>query len=194
MFNLGKTAEKLDQNADAIRYLEGYLAATPTASDADEVRAKLADLRLRTVAPTPPAPPPPPPSRVPPIPALVLMGSGAGILIIGIGCGAGALAAAKTVEGSGGQIFKGAPGDTYAQGQALNAAGIALDVIGGLALAAGGAWTGYWLYKRHKASPTNHTCRIAYSYGTRYRHCRPLLIRHEVIHENLFVCLCTNAQ
>jgi tetratricopeptide (TPR) repeat protein len=149
LFNLGKTAEKLNQTADAIRYLESYLSSNPSATDTTEVRAKLADLRQRADAPAAPltTPPPAAPSKLPPIAALALLGGGAGLLIIGIGCGAGALAAADAIK----------PGTTtstgaLSQGKTLEATAIAFDVIGGLALAAGGAWTGYWLSQRHKAS------------------------------------------
>jgi tetratricopeptide (TPR) repeat protein len=157
LYNLGKTAEKLNQTGDAIRYLEQYLAAMPTAPDAAEVRTKLAELRKRpdaaqTAPPLIGAPPAQPSSR-PPIPALALLGAGAGLLIIGIGCGAGALADQSAIQ----SVVNGKTADpsfnsTYNQGKALNGAAIAFDVLGGLSLAAGGAWTGYWLYQKKKAA------------------------------------------
>lgn len=149
LFNLGKTAEKLNLTADAIRYLEGYLASNPSEADVIEVRAKLVELRKQpTATPAPAAQPTtPPPGKLPPVPALALLGAGAGLLIIGIGCGAGALAAAGSFT-PGSSV----PYSKYTEGKALDAAGIAFDVIGGAALAAGVAWTGYWAYQRSKAN------------------------------------------
>lgn len=150
LFNLGKTAEKLNLTADAIRYLEGYLASNPSEADVTEVRAKLVELRKQpTATPAATAQPttPPPPGKLPPVPALALLGAGAGLLIIGIGCGAGALAAAGSFT-PGSSV----PYSKYTEGKALDAAGIAFDVIGGAALAAGVAWTGYWAYQRSKAN------------------------------------------
>lgn len=149
LFNLGKTAEKLNLTADAVRYLEGYLASNPSDADVTEVRAKLVELRKQTGAttPAPTAQPTAPPGKVPPVPALALLGAGAGLLIVGIGCGAAALAAnGSFTPGSS------VPYSKYTEGRALDAAGIAFDVIGGAALAAGVAWTGYWAYQRSKAS------------------------------------------
>ncbi len=148
LFNLGKTAEKLNLTADAVRYLEGYLASNPSESDVTEVRAKLVELRKQSAAtPATSSQPSAPPGKLPPVPALALMGAGAGLLIIGIGCGAGALAAAGSFT-PGSSV----PYSKYTEGKALDAAGIAFDVIGGAALAAGVAWTGYWAYQRSKAS------------------------------------------
>lgn len=152
LFNLGKTAEKLNQVPEAIRYLEQYLASNPSEADANEVRAKLAALRQLPGASSPPAaalttqPAAAPPSKIPPIPALALMGAGAGLLIVGIGLGGAALASAGSFT-PGSTV----PLSTYTEGKALDAAGIAFDVIGGAALAAGVAWTGYWAYQRSKA-------------------------------------------
>ena len=152
LFNLGKTAEKLNQVPEAIRYLEQYLASNPSEADATEVRAKLAGLRQLPGATAPPSAAPAtqspaaPPSKIPPIPALALMGAGAGLLIVGIGLGGAALSTAGAFT-PGSTV----PYSTYAQGKSLDAAGIAFDVIGGAALAAGVAWTGYWAYQRSKA-------------------------------------------
>ena len=63
---------------------------------------------------------------------------GAGLVLAGLGCGAGALVT--------GQAFDGTPltvpqlNDLTQRGQALNAAAITLDVVGGIALAGGVAW------------------------------------------------------
>ena len=44
LFHLGKTAEKLNQINDAIRFYDGYLLSGPPAKEAAEVRAKLGAL------------------------------------------------------------------------------------------------------------------------------------------------------
>lgn len=133
LYNLAKTAEKLNQPAEAIRYLEQYLATSPPASDAAEVREKLTMLQKASSgvsAATPPAQ-----SKIPPRPALALLGAGAGLLLVGIGFGVASLQA----------------GNTVSQETAYNATAITCDVLGGAGIAAGAAWIGYWLYQRHKA-------------------------------------------
>jgi hypothetical protein len=39
---------------------------------------------------------------------------------------------------------------TQERGKQLSSAAIAFDVLGGLALAAGGGWLGYWFYQRQQ--------------------------------------------
>lgn len=155
LFHLGKTAEKLNQINDAIRFYDGYLLSGPPAKEAAEVRAKLGALDKRAAAapPPPPAPPPAPARKLPPTPALALLGIGVGLLIIGIGCGAGALSDANFVTRSGTStppVAYSKVADAVSRGRALDGAGIAFDVLGGLTLAAGGAWTGYWFYQQSK--------------------------------------------
>lgn len=85
------------------------------------------------------------PSR-PPAGGLALIGVGAGLFIIGLGLGGGALATASQVTADAG------PFDTALddRGRTLNSAGIALDVIGGLALVGGIGWTVGWAVNRRK--------------------------------------------
>ncbi|MFO0577717.1 MAG: tetratricopeptide repeat protein [Polyangia bacterium] len=170
LYNLGKTAEKQNQRRDAIRFLEQYLETKP--QDAPEVEAKLQDLRKAEGLPldgSQPVPPPTAPTaaaatpsprwlvgtqKVPPIPSLALLGTGAAFLIVGIGCGAAALSAANEVQNSNGQPYAGNIASLQARGPALSSAAIAFDVLGGVALAGGGAWLGYWLYLRSKKPET----------------------------------------
>jgi tetratricopeptide (TPR) repeat protein len=171
LYNLGKTAEKQNQRRDAIRFLEQYLETKP--QDAPEVEAKLQVLRKAEGLPEDGSQPlstasgtsTPPVNllqskalvgtqKMPPIPALALLGAGAGFLIIGIGCGAGALTAARELENSNGKPYAGEVSATFDRGRALNDAAIAFDVLGGVMLAGGGAWLGYWVYKRLKHPET----------------------------------------
>jgi tetratricopeptide (TPR) repeat protein len=142
LFNLAKVAEQQSRTDDEVRYLDEYLATSP--KDADEVRARLAKIRR-----------PARKQRLPPTAAMILAGGGVAALIIGIGCGGGAIAAARTVgdPANQGQPFSADLLNTQQSGIQLSRAAIAFDVIGGTALAAGGAWIGYWLYKRRDAKP-----------------------------------------
>lgn len=167
LFNLGKTAEKQNQRRDAIRFLEQYLQTNP--QDAAEVDAKLRELRKAEGLPEDGSVPPPPqqplPSmgqskwlvgtqKSPPLPSLVLLGTGAVFLLAGIGCGAGAIIAAREVENGNGKPYAGEVSDAFTRGRTLSGAAIALDVVGGALLAGGGAWLGYWLYKKNKHPET----------------------------------------
>jgi hypothetical protein len=67
-----------------------------------------------------------------------LVGAGSGLVLIGSGCGAGALATAGQFDGM--PLTRNQINDLTAQGNALNAAAIVLDVVGGLALTAGTGW------------------------------------------------------
>lgn len=102
---------------------------------------------------TPPAPvvPPAPKTEVkagPPTGPIVLLSSGAALLVIGLGLGGGALAASKEVVQGDGTF------DTAldSRGRTLNSAGIAFDVLGGAAFAAGAVWGISWLVK-HRRDP-----------------------------------------
>jgi tetratricopeptide (TPR) repeat protein len=168
LYNLGKTAEKQNQRRDAIRFLEQYMQTNP--QDAAEVEAKLRELRRAEglpedgSQPVPPAQPQPAgmgqskllvgTQKMPPIPSLVLLGTGAAFLIAGIGCGAGAITAAREVENGNGKPYAGEVSAAFTRGRTLSDAAIALDVIGGAMLAGGGAWLGYWIYKKNKHPET----------------------------------------
>lgn len=142
LYNLAKVAEKQGRTEDEERYLKEYVATNP--ADAAEVRARLEQIQKDKPVTV---------SRIPPTPALALVGAGVGALIIGIACGGASLAAARTVAdpANTGKPFTAELFNTQQTGMQLNSAAIAFDVIGGVALAAGGAWIGYWLYQKHKA-------------------------------------------
>lgn len=155
LYNLANTAEKQGEIPAAVRYYEEYLKTNP--DDADAVRTKLEAIRpAGATAPPAAETTAAPVGKIPPVPALALLGAGAGLLIVGIGLGAGALSAASSVgdTANSGMPFAGTWADTERRGQQLSSAAIALDVVGGLALGAGAAWTGYWLYQRKKAAAT----------------------------------------
>lgn len=148
LYNLAKVAEKQARTDDEERYLKEYLATNP--ADASEVRARLEVIQQAKPVSYP---------KLPPTPALALVGAGVGALIIGIACGGASLAAANTVAdpANSGKPFTAELFNTQQTGMQLNSAAIALDVIGGAALAAGGAWIGYWLYQKHKAEQRRPT-------------------------------------
>lgn len=139
LYNLAKIAEKQGRTADEVRYLDEYLATNP--KDADEVRARLAVIRPKAPTTTRPIP----------WPAVGIAAGGAAFLIIGIACGGAALDAANTVASpaNSGKPFNADLFATQERGKQLSSAAIAFDVLGGLALAAGGGWLGYWFYQRH---------------------------------------------
>src|SRR5262249_52230072 len=121
--------------------LEQYLLTNP--KDAPAVRERLEQIRNQHLAA----------SSRPPVPAIGLLAGGGAALIIGIACGGAAIAAANTVAHANNNANPSTADllNTQERGKQLNGAAIAFDVIGGAALAAGGAWLGYWLYKRQKA-------------------------------------------
>jgi tetratricopeptide (TPR) repeat protein len=156
LYNLAQVAQKQGRSADELRYWEEYLATNP--KDVDEVRSRLEQLRKEhpelTQKPSSATPSSPPPSAAHPlpVPALGLAIGGAAALIIGVGCGSAALAAANSVANPAntGMPFTPALYNTQERGKQLNVAAITFDVVGGAALAAGGAWLGYWIYQREK--------------------------------------------
>lgn len=154
LFNLATVARKQNRAKEEAKYLEEYLATGP--KDSAPIKDRIVELRqlYPELAPPPPpgTQPPPPPSKLPPVPALALLGAGTAMLIIGFGCGGAALSAANQVGDTTtpGRPFTAELLLTQERGHQLNSAAIAFDVLGGAALAAGAAWTGYWLYQRHK--------------------------------------------
>jgi len=88
--------------------------------------------------------------RRPFAPMMGLIGAGAATLAIGIACGGAAISAADTVASvsNNGNPFSAELYGIQERGKQLNGAAIALDVIGGIALAGGGTWLGFWLHRR----------------------------------------------
>ena len=150
LHNISMTAERQGKVGEAIDFEQRFYDAKRaelTEREADETQGRLARLRAMLQGGAPSAVPvaavtqPAQPSKRnrPPSGAIALIGGGAGVLLGGIGCGIGALLTAKTIS-DGGNFY---PLDYQAQldrGQALNSAAIALDVVGGVAIAAGTVW------------------------------------------------------
>ena len=160
LHNLCLTAEKQGQFREAIEYEERFLAAKRgelTTAEIDEARGRLLRLREQQshgpqTSPTVPAVPAVAssgPARSaepgargwrPPAGALALLVGGGASLVAGIACGGAALATGSQL-GSG-QAFTLREIDALSgRGNALNASAIALDIAGGVALAAGATWT-----------------------------------------------------
>jgi len=141
LFNLAQVAQKQGRTADEERYLSEYLTYNP--KDSADVRKRLDQIKSERPAEV---------QRLHPA-AIGLLAGGGVALIIGIACGGAAIGAANTVADStnSGKPFTAELFATQERGKQLNSAAIAFDVIGVAALLGGGAWTGYWLYQRHKA-------------------------------------------
>lgn len=152
LYNLAKIAEKQGRTADEVRYLEEYLASKP--QDSETVRARLAVIRPGVQAAGTTAGGTTSGSQASslPWPAIGIAAGGVAFLIIGIACGGAALDAASTVASptNNGKPFNADLFATQERGKQLSAAAIAFDVMGGLALAAGGGWIGYWVYQRQQ--------------------------------------------
>jgi tetratricopeptide (TPR) repeat protein len=149
LINLAQTSAKLDQPADAAKYLEMYVQECPGAPDAPLARQRIDDLHI-AMAIKEGAKPPPAPLRLPPKPALALMGSGAVLLIVGAGLGGGAIAAGQQVgnRDNNNKVFNLDLQNAERRGRALEGAAIAFDVLGALALVSGAAWSFSWLYEQ----------------------------------------------
>lgn len=150
LHNLSLTAERQGKLRDAIDFEERFLAGKPaglTQRDADEAHGRIARLRQNllneVVVPQPVSVPDRvSPSaterrRVPPG-AIGLLVLGSAGLVAGIGCGAGAWSTARTIDGM--PLTVAEVDALTSRGQALDRAGIALDVVGAVALVAGTTW------------------------------------------------------
>ncbi len=161
LFNIARAAEKQGQREDALRYYEKYLATNPP--DAEDIKKTVAVLKQSDggagAAPGVAVPPldggpgwlkgyP----KLPPVPALVTLGAGVAFLAIGIGTGVSALSVQQEVGTASSRYWTGDVAALYDKGKTLNNTAIAFDVLGGIALAGGAAWTGYWIYLRGKQS------------------------------------------
>lgn len=148
LYNLAKIAEKQGRTADEVRYLDEYLATNP--KDSEVVRARLAAIRPTVASASTTTAGSSTQSL--PWPAIGIAAGGAAFLIIGIACGGAAIDAANTVASPSntGKPFNSDLFATQERGKQLSSAAIAFDVLGGLALAAGGGWLGYWFYQRHQ--------------------------------------------
>lgn len=156
LFNLGRTAEKQGQKEEALRYYDQYLTSNP--SDAEDVKKQIAVLResgsISALSPSVVLDGGPAwlkgHAKVPPIAAIAALSAGVVFLAIGIGTGAGALSTQTEVATAQNRYWTGDVANLVDKGNALNGTAIAFNVLGGVALAGGAAWTGYWLYLRSK--------------------------------------------
>lgn len=150
LHNLSMVAERQGKLGEAIDLEQRFYDAKRaelTEREADETQGRLVRLRGMLKGGASPATATPPMTQPvrqvrrtsPPGGALALIGGGAGVLLGGIGCGIGALVTAKTIN-DGGTYYASDYQALVERGQGLNSAAIALDVVGGVALAAGTIW------------------------------------------------------
>lgn len=155
LHNLSETAEKQGQIAEAIDYEEQFLAGQKelTNAETDQARGRILRLRERQNKGTAAASPKQPEARqqsptaaaarsrwVPPAPAIGLVAGGGIALIVGIACGGAALATGRQLAS--GQALTLAEIDAArTRGESLNTAAITFDILGGVALGAGVAWS-----------------------------------------------------
>lgn len=135
--------------AAALDYAKRYLQSARkdlSLREIDEAEGRIVRLqRLQSDATTQPSAQTEP-QKVPrptgwraPAGALALLAGGSGSLIAGLACGGAALSTGAQLRS--GQAFTLREIDTLSsRGEALNAAAIALDTLGGVAIAAGATW------------------------------------------------------
>lgn len=150
LVNLAIVSAKLKQYSEAVKLLESYIAECPNAPDVAAAKLKLDDLRIAEAIQQEGKAKPAEPVHLPPTPALVLLGSGAGVLILGIGLGGGALSFSRSVSDPANQGMPWTP-STESKGRGLDTAGLVLDTLGLVAMAAGGVWTGIHYYQRQNS-------------------------------------------
>ena len=161
LHNLSWTAEKQGRIAAAIDFEERFLSvkgAELATAELDQARGRLVRLRelqareagsgaAAVAAPTTTAAAvaatgsaPGARGWRPPAGALGLLVGGGAALVAGLACGGAAIATGAQLRS--GQAFTLREIEALSsRGEALNGAAIALDVVGGVALTAGGAWT-----------------------------------------------------
>jgi len=159
LHNLSLTAEKQGRYREAIEYEERFIAAAAGLTDEETDQARGRVLRLREqarragTAPEPSRSPSKPQASHeggwrPPQAAIGLLAGGGAALVAGIACGGAALATAAQLGDGTAYTLREIDGIT-GRGQALNAAAITLDAIGGLSVLGGGAWIlGAWVARR----------------------------------------------
>jgi tetratricopeptide (TPR) repeat protein len=149
LINLAKVSAKLELYIDATKFLEAYVQECPGAPDAPMARQRIEELRIAQALKEG-TKPPPAPTRLPPKLAIALMVGGGVALIVGIGLGGATLAAAKQVGNAANhnRVFDPSLQAAERRGQAMAAPGLMLDVLGGVALVSGGAWSLAWLYEQ----------------------------------------------
>jgi tetratricopeptide (TPR) repeat protein len=149
LINLAQVTAKLELFNEAIKFLEAYIQECPGAPDVPLASQRIEELRIDQGM-REGEKPRPKPVHLPPKGALALMGTGAVLLVVGLGLGGGAILAAHQVSNPANQnmFFSPALQQAEVQGQQLQNAGIACDVLGALALIPGAIWAGAWLYEQ----------------------------------------------
>lgn len=163
LFNLSLTAEQNGEQKEAISYAEQYLSegsSTMTQSERDEASGRIVRLRdapkpskepISASAAIPQSAASPSPRTLTigkfPVGPAILLGIGGASLLAGVSCGIASTIQANHLNNDG-PFF---PNEFMALSNsvnALNAAGITLDIAGGAALVAGTAWSIVWRLRR----------------------------------------------
>lgn len=158
LHNLSMTAERQGRIEAAIRYEEQFQRSPRdvplTEREVDEVQGRLSRLRAQLARPAASSRPVEATERRTVAPGAIGLLAGGGIgLAVGIGCGVGALATRAEIYSPAGIYAE--QFEALANRQAtLDRVGIAFDVVGGMALAAGAAWA---LWARYRAPSTRTT-------------------------------------
>lgn len=157
LVNIGRCMHRLSRSQEALDYYIRYYKAVPKPPDemAQRLRRYIDEASATKDGDRPDLPSPAAEgagsssmngSRFP-IGAAVLFGVGGAALAIGLGLGGAAKGAERDVVSGTGPFDY----DLYEKGQSLNKGAIALDVIGGSALAAGAVWTVIWAVNKRRA-------------------------------------------
>ena len=165
LLNIGRSLYRLDRSQEALDHFARYRKADPSMDAETEktLRRYEIDALMGAAAGEQGEPKPAPlvedsaqPRRWPPLITLGLLGASVGLFVVGIGLGAGAANAGGelTQPGSNFMMFGATEKGIETRGQNLQAAGITFDILGLMALSAGAASLGTWLYlKKPSKSP-----------------------------------------
>lgn len=157
LVNIGRCMHRLGRSQEALDYYIRYYKAVPKPPEdmAQRLRRYIDEASATKDGDRPDLPSPAAEGSSPgtvggarfPIGAAVLFGAGGLSLAIGLGLGGAAKGAERDVVSGTGPFDY----DLYEKGQSLNKGAIALDVIGGAALAAGAVWTVIWAVNKRRA-------------------------------------------
>lgn len=164
LVNIGRCMHRLGRNQEALDYYIRYYKAVPRPAEemAQRLRRYIDEASATQDGDRPDLPAPAAGAAAAaegsgaaaagggrfPVGAAVLFGVGGAALLIGLGLGGAAQSAERDVVSGTGPFDQ----DLYERGQSLSKGAIALDVIGGSALAAGLAWTVVWAVNKRRAT------------------------------------------